>query len=952
MSRLPAPVARSRGSGTIRGISVEAEGTGISRPLSENVNLLGSMLGQVIARQAGASMLERVEELRTLCKRALQEDDPSLRDEAATRIRDLDESDLRWLLLSFNAFFHLVNQAEKQEILRINRERSPQSADDAARPESIRDAIARLAAAGLSRDDVLAVIAQLDIQPTFTAHPTEARRHSILQKQRRIAGLLAALRRPDATEDDTVDTADALFDQIALLVATDEVRTERPSVYDEVEQGLYFLQHTAWDIAPRIHRDVQKALDAYFASDTADEIDDGGEHDVPVFLRWRSWIGSDRDGNPFVTPAVTRWTLDRHRRAAVELHIRELEELRDELSISHRLTAVPAPLQRALDRFDDDVAEDDPLRHETYRRLITHMIDRLGAMLRDDDVVDYDAIRYADDLAAIRAGLIEGGFTELAHHGRAARLNVLAATFGLHMTAHDVRQHSDVHEEAVAALLTGAGVSDDYTALDESARVKLLSRELRNPRPLLPPRSGRPDGAVAALDTFDVIADALHRDPAAVGSYIVSMTHTVSDLLEPMLLAKEAGLLRVHNDRIESDLDYVPLFETIDDLAGAGDFMRTLFANPLYRMQLAARHDFQELMLGYSDSNKDGGYWMANWALHRAQDALGRVCREHGVQFRLFHGRGGTVGRGGGRANTAIGAMPAAAQNGRIRVTEQGEVISFRYALPGIAHRHTEQLVSALLLSTVNAQSEAANAAGDAADDAAADALMDRIADRSMRAYRELIDSDSLWPWYIRITPIEQISRLPIASRPVSRKSADEFAFDDLRAIPWVFAWTQTRYLVPGWYGVGTALEEVMADDDSAAQLTRLHDDWPFFRAVVDNAQRELARARIEIAARYAALADDDGAVSADCHDVIAAEFERTRRTLLRVTGATELLEGSPVIRRSIELRNPYTDVLNLIQVELLRRSRAAGDDAERESLRQLLFLSINGIAAAMQSTG
>lgn len=946
--------------GTIRGIDVEAEGTGISRPLSENVNLLGTMLGQVIARQAGAPMLELVEELRTLCKRALQEDDPSLRDEAATRIRDLDEEDLRWLLLSFNGFFHLVNQAEKQEILRINRERSPRSADDAARPESIRDAIARLAADGLSRDDVHAVIAQLDIQPTFTAHPTEARRHSILQKQRRIAGLLAALRRPDATEDDTVDTADALFDQIALLVATDEVRTERPSVYDEVEQGLYFLQHTAWDIAPRIHRDVQKAMDANFASDARpgeddDEVDNAGD-DVPVFLRWRSWIGSDRDGNPFVTPAVTRWTLERHRRAAVELHIRELEELRDELSISHRLTAVPAPLQRALDRFDGDVADDDPLRHETYRRLITHMIERLGTMLHDDGDVDYDAVRYAEDLAAIRASLIEGGFIELARHGRAARLNVLAATFGLHMTAHDVRQHSDVHEEAVAALLAGAGVTDDYAELDESARVDLLSRELRNPRPLLPPRSTRPDGAVAALDTFDVIADALHRDPAAIGSYIVSMTHTVSDLLEPMLLAKEAGLLRIHDDRIESDLDYVPLFETIDDLAGAGDFMRALFTNPLYRMQLAARDDFQELMLGYSDSNKDGGYWMANWALHRAQDTLGRVCREHGVEFRLFHGRGGTVGRGGGRANTAIGAMPAAAQNGRIRVTEQGEVISFRYALPGIAHRHTEQLVSALLLSTVSAQSEAVHdgteARTDEAGETAADDLMDRIADRSMRAYRELIDSDALWPWYIRITPIEQISRLPIASRPVSRKSADEVAFDDLRAIPWVFAWTQTRYLVPGWYGVGTALDDVMGDDDTAAQLTRLYGGWPFFRAVVDNALRELARARIEIAARYAALADNDDAAGAGCHDVIAAEFERTRRTLLRVTGGTELLESSPVIRRSIELRNPYTDVLNLIQVELLHRTRVAGDDAERESLRQLLFLSINGIAAAMQSTG
>src|SRR5690606_23302012 len=373
----------------------------------------------------------------------------------------------------------------------------------------------------------------------------------------------------------------------------------------------------------------------------------------------------------------------------------------------------------------------------------------------------------------------------------------------------------------VGAMLAAAGVESDYAGLEEAERVAVLERELGNPRPLLPHGASLPDTAQAMFEMFALIRRAQERDPDSIGSCIVSMTHTVSDLLEPMVIAKEAGLLRVTSTGFESTLDYVPLFETIDDLASAHRQMAELFANATYRMQLDARRGFQEIMLGYSDSNKDGGYWMANWALHRAQEQLGRVCRDHGIDFRLFHGRGGTVGRGGGRANLAIAAMPAAAHNGRIRVTEQGEVISFRYSLSGLAHRHTEQLVSAQLLATARARTDGASThAADGAVPVSDAELMDEIAASSMRAYRELIDADGFWDWYIAITPIEQISRLPIASRPVSRKDAAEVAFDDLRAIPWVFAWTQTRYIVFGWYGIGAALAEIVRDDGRVARLS------------------------------------------------------------------------------------------------------------------------------------
>jgi phosphoenolpyruvate carboxylase len=387
----------------------------------------------------------------------------------------------------------------------------------------------------------------------------------------------------------------------------------------------------------------------------------------------------------------------------------------------------------------------------------------------------------------------------------------------------------------------------------------------------------------------------------------------------------------------------VPLFETIEDLDGADAIMDRLFGDPLYAEQLRSRDGFQEIMLGYSDSNKDGGYWMANWALHRAQRQLARTCREHGVDFRLFHGRGGTVGRGGGRANHAILAMPQEVHTGRIRFTEQGEVISFRYALPEVARRHLEQIVHAMLVAPVRSRGS------EEREEPSLIALMDRIASASMKGYRQLIDDPGLWEWYTRATPIEQISRLPIASRPVSRGTGSEVDFDSLRAIPWVFAWTQARYIVPGWYGVGTGLGAVLNQAEGALELlVRAQAEWPFFAALTESAQRELARARLPIARHYALLAGADGGY----HTTIEQEFEHSREALLAVTGSADLLDDDPVIRKSIALRNPYTDVLNLLQVELVRRHRAATDDAARDPLRQALFLSINGIAAAMQSTG
>ncbi len=639
----------------------------------------------------------------------------------------------------------------------------------------------------------------------------------------------------------------------------------------------------------------------------------------------------------------------------------ELIGLRRELSLSDRLAATPAGLRASIDADAADIdlgpAVQRAFAHEPFRLKISYLIARLRARLAEEErrlagepesaPTGYDGTRYLAELRSLRGWLDEAGFADVARHGRLRRATLLAETFGFHLAALDVRQHSRVHEAAVAELLARAGVAADYASLDEAARVRVLVAELDNPRPLVAPDAELSAATAAALDALRALRDAHAREPESIGSYVVSMTHSVSDLLEPMLLASEAGLWHCRDGAVRCPLDFVPLFETIEDLAAAADRMRDLFGDALYRRHLAARGDFQEIMLGYSDSNKDGGYWMANWALHRAQRSLADACREAAVDFRLFHGRGGTVGRGGGRANRAIAAMPRAVHNGRIRFTEQGEVISFRYGVPEIAHRHMEQIVSAMIDGRALDPGDPVGAVAD--EDASGGRFAAGVAEASMRAYRELIDHPGFWAWYTAVTPIAQISRLPIASRPVSR-GGGEVDFEGLRAIPWNFAWTQTRYMVPGWFGIGGALEAAI-EEFGREPLARLYREWPFLAAVLDNAQLEMGRARLPIAARYASLAAA-APPAGDFHAVVTRDFERARAAILRITGESALLDDSPVIQKSIRLRNPYTDVLNLLQVELLRRSRSEREELRRERISQELLLSINGIAAAMQSTG
>ncbi len=908
-----------------------AHAAGLSEPLARRVALVERLVGRVAVERygpdAGALLADVLATVRA--------SGPGGFDAAAERLAGAPTDALLAAVRTLTAGFHLVNKAEQIEIVRINRERAMTATAEAPRRESVAGAIRHLRDAGLDAGQALALVARLDIQPTLTAHPTEARRRTILLHQQAAAAALDALTTPGAlTPDEAAATQHEVENRLRLLLATDEVRPAEVTVRDEVRHGLYFVATTIWDTVPLIHSDLRRAFRETYGVDV----------EVPDVLKLRSWIGGDRDGNPAVTPEVTAWAFAAHRDDALRLHRRAVDALRLELSVSDQQADLPEALRASIEADRANAPLDERRwrqnAHEPVRLKLMQMVARLDALIdMPESAPVYTALEYRADLDLIADSLTAAGLGSLVETGLLADIRVQARTFGFHLAALDVRQHSRVHEAAVGDLLARAGVTDDYAALDEPARLALLEAELANPRPLVRVNAEIGPEAASALGAFRTARDAHAHEPEALGAFIVSMTDSVSDLLEVLLLAREAGLWTLSQDgSVSSPVDAVPLFETIADLEAAPRLLGALFASPVYRTHLAARGGFQEVMLGYSDSNKDGGYWAANHALHAAQRAVAVACREAGVELRLFHGRGGTVGRGGGRAGQAILGMPAEAQSGRIRFTEQGEVISFRYALPGIAHRHLEQIVHAQTVALADAEVSAG-------DDPALSDRWQTIADASMKAYRALVEADGFWAWFREATPFEAIAGLSIASRPVSRGGPP--ALDTLRAIPWVFSWTQPRMTVPGWFGTGTALAAAFSDghlDTLRADLDRS----PFLQAVAGNAMREMARARLSIAQRYADRAETAGAGAAP-FEAVEAEFARTERALLRLVRRDELLSDSASIAATIRYRNPPTDVLNLIQVELFARHRAAPEDA---GVSAALLATLNGIAAAMQSTG
>ncbi len=894
-------------------------------------SMLERLLEEELAGAGLAQALEDEGQLRSLCAPTGDAETGDL-DSAASWLAGLEVERIRQVIHVLTMRFHLRNKSEQVVIAEINRERERHATPDTPRAESIAEAVGLLAREDASLDSVVATLGKLDIQPTLTAHPTEARRRAVLRKQSRIASAVERLSDPRLTPSERTSEEETMRRVLLGLAMTDEVRSERLDAGDEVRNGLHYLAGSIWQVGPTLYSDLRRAIKTYY-NDAAPEL--------PTVLRYRSWIGGDRDGNPKVTASVTRAALDQHRAMAIELYLEALEGLRQDLSLSTRRSAVSAELQDAITA--DAPVDPRHLKYEPYRVRLMQLSEKLRRCETDPSV--YDAVAFESDLRMIGRSLEEAGLGRLVASGPLEQLIRRVQMFGLHLAALDIRQHSEVHEAAVDELLRVAGVSDSYASMGEADRLALLRSELSSPRPLVPNGVSLSDRTAQVLETLSVVADALRTQPGSIGSYIVSMTHEVSDLLEVLLLSKESGLYRPDGPggAGASLLDVAPLFETIDDLRRSEGLLEEAFADPVYRAHLGRRGMLQEIMLGYSDSNKDGGYWVANWLLHRAQREVSDVCERSGIESRLFHGRGGTIGRGGGRANRAILAAPRESRTGRIRFTEQGEVISFRYSLAAIAHRHIEQIINAMVLATHRTRAEEGTPPG-AAD------VMDRISTASMAAYRSLIDDESFWPWYAQATPIAHISDLPLASRPVSRSSGT-VDFSRLRAIPWGFAWTQIRATAPGWYGVGSGLRAAMAEDPELMDSFKSwNNSWPFFEAIVANAEQELARARLPITERYvraAGMGSDDPVLAR-----VRAEYESATALVLEITGSGSLLDRRPVIRDLIRARNPDTDALNLCQIELMGRARAAGDGEKDPVLQSALLASLNGIAAAMQSTG
>jgi len=923
---------------------------------------LENVLDEVASGLVPASTIALVHDLLGRCIEAGDTIGHASHDAAAAKLKSIEVSELLRVVELITARFHLMNMGEQLSIARINHDRELAATWENPRRESIAEAVVIAKAAGVSARGFADCLRAVDVGPTLTAHPTEARRRTVITKQLEIAGAARALLGERLTPGDKEILEQRIRAAVSLLLMSDDVRARRLNVDDEARNGLFFLSHSIWQTVPQLARDVEVAVDAIYGDDA--KRGESGERLRlnPCLLTYRSWIGGDRDGNPEVTHVTTKATLDLLRSAALELWDRELDGLEQDLSVSTRRANVVPELLEAVERDRAKWLSDTAVVAQRGSEPLRLRLMQMRARLRNDPA--YTSRLLTADLELLRRSLQSTQSRWLARYAPLDDAIVRARVFGLHLATLDIRQHSAVHEKAVGELLALAGVTDRYGSLDEQARLEILRRELGNRRPLVSAETELSPMTREVLRTLDVVRESIASEPSSVKSYVISMTHGVSDVLEVLLLLKERGLLHAPPERPVRTLHVVPLLETIEDLERGPELLRTLLGEPVYRQHLerlakqeaagavgadsAATGESpalaQEIMLGYSDSNKDGGFLMANVALHDAQERLALASREVGVNIQFFHGRGGTVGRGGGRAGRAILAAPAGARSGRLRFTEQGEVISFRYAMPEIAHRHLEQILNAAIRAAIpNGQGVASGAPSES--EKRFQELIARIAKTSMSRYREFIGDPRFWPWFLGASPMMHIGSLPIASRPVSRAGEAGFTFDQLRAIPWVFSWIQMRALAPGWFGLGAALASCTPEE--FRMLREKLGENEFLSTVLDNAAQEMARARMLIAKRYAALGTDGDAM----YRALEVEFNSGREMVLALTGRKTMLEHSPVIAASIAARNPWTDVLNLVQIELLARFHAAAD-ADRPALRSAILASINGIAAAMQSTG
>lgn len=912
-------------------------------PLIEDIRLLGRILGEVIREQEGKAAFELVERVRQLSVAYRLKSDVQAGRALDRLLKNLTGDQTVSVIRAFSYFSHLANIAEDRHHVR---RRDHHEQQGHLQEGSIAMTFERLGQADVRANDVAKVLRNAFISPVLTAHPTEVQRKSILDAERAIAELLQA-RDALHTERDRALNEGLLRARVTQLWQTRMLRYTKLTVADEIENALSYYQSTFLRQIPRLYGEIEEALPG---------------HDLGTFFRMGNWIGGDRDGNPNVSAETLKMALRRQSETALRFYLTEVHELGAELSLSLMLNAISPEMQALADRSPDANAhrEDEP-----YRRALIGVYARLAATLQE--LTGTEALRHAvapqnpyassdeflADLQTVEASLQK-------HHGAALvgpRLRPLiraVQVFGFHLATVDLRQSSDKHEAVVAELLKVAKLEDDYSALDETARRNLLVALLHDARPLrvhAAPYSEHTVDELAIFETAKVMLQQYGRE--SLRHYIISHTEDVSDLLEVLLLQKEVGLLRgTLDDGAVADLIVSPLFETIGDLRNAAPIMQAYYALPGIAAMIKRSGKEQDIMLGYSDSNKDGGFFTSNWELYRAEIALvelfSALRAQHGITLRLFHGRGGTVGRGGGPSYQAILAQPPGTVNGQIRLTEQGEVINSKYANPEIGRRNLETLVAATLEATLLHPTQ--DAPKRFLEVAA------QLSDASMAAYRKLVyETPGFTDYFFSATPIREIAELNIGSRPASRKATR--AIEDLRAIPWGFSWGQCRVALPGWCGFGSAVEKFLGKDEARrkeglAVLRRMHKQWPFFRTLLSNLDMVIAKSDLAIAARYADLVEDKK-LGKRIFTAIEAEWQRTNDALSLITGEARRLQSNPSLARSIEHRFPYLDPLNHLQVELMRRHRQRVEgDPQNERVQRGIHISINGVAAGLRNTG
>jgi phosphoenolpyruvate carboxylase len=902
---------------------------------------LGRQLLAVIRQIAGPEAAAALEHCHQLAEQYRQGDLAAL-DQLEQTIAGMTDFHLRVALRGLAIVLDLANVAEDRQRVRVLRQRERASSPE-PRAESIREAIARLQADGVSADQLQKLLDGLEVELVVTAHPTEAKRRSIRYKLRRIREIL------DQRDDERLLARESaaltrqLRAELTKLWQTDFIRPWRPTVQQEVHRGLS-IKAVLWDLLPEMLDDLRQALADFYP---------GQKLCVRPLIRFASWIGGDRDGHPHVTAAVTQQTFQWLRKAAIDYHREASCQLYGSLSLSSRQAPVSGDLQAALEQavvrwpaLGPAVESIPP--GEWYRRWLYVVDWRLQQTGRVDFTAasptgayesaaafEEDIQRLADSLAgAHNADLVEGEMQCWIDRIR---------VFGFHLARLDVRQDARQYERVMAELASAARLCEDYAALDEAGRQELLLDMLRRPPAWETWRLS--EEARETLELFILLRRAMRSFGAeALGGHVISMTRRPSDALLVLALwqwSRAADGGRPRDPTLY--LPIVPLFETIDDLQRSAEILAQLLEIPAYRQYVREQGDRQTVMIGYSDSTKDGGYLAACWELYQAQVSLEQVARRHGIQLTFFHGRGGALGRGGGPTARSILSLPSGTFAGRLRLTEQGEVLADRYDDPRIARRHLEQVAWSSLLAAAQPAAEVADCFP----------VMDQLAKRSLAAYRSLIQQPGFVEFFRRTTPINEIEQLPIGSRPSRRRGGASLS--DLRAIPWVFSWTQVRCLVPAWYGLGTAVEELLADAPQQREgLRQIYQRWPFFQATIDNAALALAKTDLGIAQRYAALADSDE-TTVPLGRLIADEYSRSRDAVRWITGNDHLLDDIPWLKSSIATRNPFIDPLNLIQIELLRRLRSADESTSTAALEEwahLARLTIQGIAAGMRTTG